>query len=181
MSASAGVLLAPYSTLLVQVIAVVLAGALLQHHFRGALSVAVMSAGLAIVIILTASGVWGSAAGGGDTQRQGLMTPPGVAYEEKCLLDQSRPQLVELTRLLREILPADAVYAGVSDPCVAYQLLPRVPARPGQAADWEVFTEELPPDALQALREERGVPPADRTVVATPAGLGARRLTGGGP
>ena len=159
----------------------VLAGALLAQRFRGPVSAAVVVAGMVIVVALTATGVWQSAAGGGDTQREGLLTPPGVAYEEKCLLDQSMPQLVELTRLLRERLPADSVYSGVSDTCVAYQLLPRVPARPGQSADWEVFTAELPAELRRTLRRERGLPPSEQTVIATPAGLGAHRLADGAP
>jgi hypothetical protein len=176
-----GALLTPYSTLLVEVLAVLAAGVLLQRRFGGTLGGGVLTVGLAIVVVLTATAAWQSAAGGGDAQRQGLVPPPGVSYEEKCLVDQSTPQLVELTRLLRDRLPPDAVYTGVGDTCVAYQLLPRVPARPGHPADWEVFTAAMPAEVRRTLREERSLPPSERTVIATAAGLGARRLTGGAP
>jgi hypothetical protein len=181
LAAYAGVLLTPYSTLLVEVLAVLGAGLLLQRRFGGTVAAGVLTVGLALVLVFTATGVWQSTAGGGDVQRAGLVPPPGVTYEEKCLVDQSTPQLIELTRLLRERMPSDAVYTGVDDTCVAYQLLPRVPARPGQAADWEVFTEELPAEVRGTLRAERGLPQAERTVVATSTGLGARQLTGGTP
>ncbi len=174
-----GVLLAPYSILVAEVLAVLLAGALLQRRLRVTRDSGVTGAGLAIVVVLTATGVWQSAAGSGDGQRQSLTPPPGVTYEEKCLIDQSAPQLVGLTRLLRDAMPGDAVYTGVGDTCVAYQLLPRVPAQPGQRADWEIFPAGLPPGLRRIARGERHLPASQRTVVVTTDGLGARRLTGG--
>jgi hypothetical protein len=168
--------LVPYSTLVIEVLGVLLAGVLLCRYAGLSLPAATGITGAMLVLLLTAPALWQAAVKDGDLQRAGLAAPPGVGAREKCLVDKGTGQLVPFAAWLRVRLPEDAIYSGVEDTCLVYQLLPRLPARPGQRADWVVYPQGLPRAERRLLRSERTLPPAQRTVFVTAGGLGARRL-----
>ena len=169
-------LLHPYSQLVLEVAAVIAAGALLARLAGQPLRIATALAGGLLVLVLSASALWQTVSADGPSQREDLEVRAGVEPEEKCLTDQSAGRLIPLARLIKDVMPGDAVYAGVTDPCLAFQLLPRLPSRPEQTPDWEVYTGGLPPELQRQAARERALPPGRRTVFATVEGLGVRRL-----
>jgi len=165
-------LLVPYSDLVAQVAAVALACAIAALVLRGRIDRIgyARAAALTVAALMGAVGLgnlWAAVEGAADS-REALKPPPGVSYAQKCLADQSQPHLSDYFDWLRGVMPADAIYAGTGDTCHAFQLLPRVPARPGQAAGWTVYPGELPPEALRQAERERALPDAERTVFVYP-------------
>jgi hypothetical protein len=171
-------LLFPYSQLVLQALAVLFAGVVLARFAGRTPAQSVGLAGGLFVAVVAASSLWLLASGSGASQRNALAVPAGMGLEEKCLGDQSTQQLIPLGRLINQVVPPDAVYSGVRDPCLAFQVLPRLPARPGQRADWKVYPDGLPPALRRQARRQSSLPDAERTVFATPEGLGIRRLPG---
>jgi hypothetical protein len=161
-------LLVPYSDLVAQVAAVAIACAIAALVLRGRIDRVgyARAAALTIAALMAAVGLgnlWSAVEGAADT-RTAFKPPPGVSYSQKCLADQSQAHLTGYFDWLRGVLPPDAIYAGTGDTCYAFQLLPAVPARPGQLANWTVYPDKLPPDALRQARRERDIPTAERTV-----------------
>ena len=177
--------LLPYTELLAQIAAVAMACALAAVVLRGGIDRVgfARAAVLSIAVLMGAvsvAGLWSGLDNAADA-RSGLTPPPGVSYAQKCMADQSQTHMIGYLEWLEGVMPADAVYAGTGDTCYAFQLLPRVPARPGQRPDWTIYPQGLSREHHRTARRERRLPEAERTVFGEPgSGRGAVRTGSGG-
>ena len=175
--------LSPYTDLLVQAAAIALAASVATVLLRRADSTFAERAAIVSVLlvgVVALPNLW-SGLDRADALRAQFGAPPGVSYAEKCLSDQNRLDWVGYARWLRTVMPEDAIYSGTGDTCLAFQLLPRLPARDQAGATWDIYPGGLPGDLLVRASEQEGLPVDQRTVFLMPgSGLGAVRREGGG-
>lgn len=176
--------LSPYSDVLAQIAGIALAAAFAAVFFRRAGTTTYSERAVVVSVLVVGAvavpNLWTSVAGA-DAIRASFAPPPGTGYTEKCLTDLSRPDWVQYARWVRTVVPEDVVYSGLGDMCLAFQLLPRLPARPGQDAAWQLYPAGLPPDLVTRAREQQRLPVEQRTVFVMPGStFGAVRLEGGG-
>lgn len=104
-----------------------------------------------VVLGVPLAASFGDRAYGVDGQRRGLSTFIERTAREKCFTDLSRPELARYVGFIEAHVPAGATYrvapAGVLQPCIALNLLPRLPVSPFKfdpARDWLIFEGRVP-------------------------------------
>src|SRR5689334_21921958 len=127
MAVVAATIITPYSTLVVELGAILILALVLPRVMRGYRPVeALATAGVALLCVLLAPALW-SAAASNDAVRTSLASAPGVRANEKCFTANGRGDLIPYARWLETRIPPqdDVAFTGTSVVCMQLVLLPR--------------------------------------------------------
>jgi hypothetical protein len=161
-------LISPYTTLVLQVAAIVAAAAVLVLFAPGvARRVAVPIVAALLLIIVAVQIVW-SASGTFDAVRLSLANTAGVGDREVCMVEGSHPDLVPFARWISERTPPDAKIAYVTRsfdrPCFQFALLPRRMTSDRGSADYVMYLDPIDDASQRYLAAQRKRSPGKRDV-----------------
>jgi hypothetical protein len=147
MAAVAATIITPYSTLVVELAAVLVVAVALARVMRGYRPAeALATAAVGLLLILLGPALWNAAAGN-DAVRARFNTGPGVRAPEKCFTDNHAGGYIPFGRWLQARIPPhdDVALLGPEIVCMQLELLPRRFVPLSANPRWLIATRPLTP------------------------------------
>jgi hypothetical protein len=160
--------ISPYGTIVLQVAAIVAAGAALVL-FAPSVSrrAAVPTVAALLLLIVAVQMLWAGSATF-DNVRLSLANTAGVGDREVCMVEGSHPDLVPFARFIQSRTPPDATIGYVTRsfdrPCFQFAILPRRMTSDLDNADYVMYLDPLDKPTQERLAREFKRPESRRDI-----------------
>jgi hypothetical protein len=167
MAAVPATIITPYSTLVVELGAILILALLLARVMRGYRPAeALATAGVGLLVILLGPAIWNAAAVN-DQIRAALASGPGVRANEKCFTANGHGDLIPYARWLETRIPPhdDVAFSGPSVICMQLVLLPRRFVALSANPRWLILNRRLSAAERRTVRRTRTLPVDQRPIM----------------